>query len=105
VGAAELAAVEVVEVLVGVKIATSSHYHNHSSSSSSLTTSSLLLLLHLLLLPPLPPPSPYQTPESVAKMVSEGLNVVVQSGAGAASKFNDEAYIAAGAKIVRTAKG
>lgn len=40
-----------------------------------------------------------QTPESVAKLVKEGFTVKVESGAGAAADFNDEAYKAAGAVL------
>ena len=41
-----------------------------------------------------------QTPESVGKLTKAGFNVVVQKGAGALPSFSDEAYVAAGAKIV-----
>jgi NAD(P) transhydrogenase len=43
-----------------------------------------------------------QTPESVSKLVKAGFQVVVEQGAGVESKFSDEEYIAAGAKIVTT---
>jgi len=39
-------------------------------------------------------------PESVAKLVKNGLSVVVESGAGEAAEFADSAYEAAGATIV-----
>jgi NAD(P) transhydrogenase len=42
------------------------------------------------------------TPETVAKLVKEGFNVVVERGAGAGAKFWDSAYEEAGAKIVDT---
>lgn len=40
------------------------------------------------------------TPETVQKMVKEGFEVAVQSGAGAASWFSNAAYEKAGARIV-----
>jgi NAD(P) transhydrogenase subunit alpha len=40
------------------------------------------------------------TPETVKKYVSQGHRVTVQSGAGAAASFPDEAYQAAGAELV-----
>ncbi len=39
------------------------------------------------------------TPETVKKLVAGKASVVVQSGAGAASSFTDEAYVAAGATL------
>lgn len=39
------------------------------------------------------------TPESVKKMVAAGLEVAVESGAGAAAYFSDGAYQAAGARL------
>jgi len=42
-------------------------------------------------------------PEVVAKLTAQGLQVVVEKGAGIAASFTDEAYKAAGAKLV-TAK-
>lgn len=39
-------------------------------------------------------------PESVAKLVKNGLSVVVESGAGEAAEFADSAYESAGATIV-----
>ena len=44
------------------------------------------------------------TPSEVATFVEDGHQVLVQTGAGAGAKFNDEEYIEAGAKIVSTAK-
>ncbi|MCI4336731.1 MAG: NAD(P) transhydrogenase subunit alpha [Thermoplasmata archaeon] len=38
-------------------------------------------------------------PETVAKLVKDGLEVVVESGAGAAAYYPDDAYTAAGAKL------
>src|SRR5690625_949779 len=40
------------------------------------------------------------TPETVTKLAALGYDVAVETGAGAASRFPDEAYIAAGARIV-----
>ena len=40
------------------------------------------------------------TPETVKKLVSLGVDVCVESGAGAAAHFTDDAYVAAGAQIV-----
>ncbi len=40
------------------------------------------------------------TPETVKRMVKDGLAVLVEAGAGTASHFSDEKYRAAGAKIV-----
>lgn len=42
-------------------------------------------------------------PETVAKLVKDGLTVEVETGAGAAAYYPDEAYVAAGATIVPTA--
>ena len=39
-------------------------------------------------------------PEVVEKLIKLGFSVAVQSGAGAAANFGDEAYQAAGAQIV-----
>ena len=39
------------------------------------------------------------TPKTAAKLIALGYDVVVQAGAGAAAKFRDEAYVAAGATI------
>ena len=39
-------------------------------------------------------------PDGVAELVHHGHQVVVQAGAGAGSRFADEEYAAAGAKIV-----
>lgn len=39
-------------------------------------------------------------PDTVKKMVNEGATVLVEKGAGEGSFFHDEAYVAAGAKIV-----
>ena len=44
-------------------------------------------------------------PEVVEKLVKLGFKVVVQSDAGAAANFSDEAYEAAGAKVVPDAAG
>lgn len=43
------------------------------------------------------------TPETVKKFAGLGAEVVVQSGAGAASRFTDDEYAAAGATIAKTA--
>jgi NAD(P) transhydrogenase subunit alpha len=40
------------------------------------------------------------TPETVKKMVKEGLEIAVEAGAGAASYLSDEEYAAAGATLV-----
>ena len=40
------------------------------------------------------------TPDTVAKLIKLGFEVAVQSGAGALASFTDEAYEAAGAKVV-----
>ncbi|WP_374368864.1 Re/Si-specific NAD(P)(+) transhydrogenase subunit alpha [Piscinibacter sp.] len=42
-------------------------------------------------------------PEVVEKLIKLGFSVAVQSGAGAAANFDDEAYRAAGAEVVATA--
>lgn len=39
-------------------------------------------------------------PDTVAKMVKDGLTVEVETGAGAAAYYPDDAYVAAGARIV-----
>ncbi|MCH7403638.1 alanine dehydrogenase [Belliella kenyensis] len=44
------------------------------------------------------------TPEAVRLLVSNGVNVVVEQGAGDNSKFSDKDYSDAGAKVVLTAK-
>ncbi|MDH3228902.1 MAG: Re/Si-specific NAD(P)(+) transhydrogenase subunit alpha [Alphaproteobacteria bacterium] len=44
------------------------------------------------------------SPETVGKMVAMGLDVVVESGAGEASSFSDDAYKKAGASIGKDAK-
>lgn len=44
------------------------------------------------------------TPDTVKKLVGLGLEVVVEKDAGAAARFTDEAYEAAGAKIAASAK-
>jgi NAD(P) transhydrogenase subunit alpha len=44
------------------------------------------------------------SPDSVKRMVGMGLEVLVESGAGAGSSFPDQAYEAAGAKIAADAK-
>ena len=43
------------------------------------------------------------TPDTVKKYFSRGLRIRVQSGAGLASGFADEAYRSAGAEIMQTA--
>jgi NAD(P) transhydrogenase subunit alpha len=43
------------------------------------------------------------TPDSVTKLQSLGFSVVVESGAGLAAGFADDAYIATGAKVADTA--
>ena len=40
-----------------------------------------------------------QSPTSVGLLTKAGMNVIVESGAGAASQFSDADYVAAGAKI------
>jgi NAD(P) transhydrogenase subunit alpha len=42
------------------------------------------------------------TPETVKKMVSDGATVLFEKGAGEGSFYHDEAYIAAGAKIIES---
>ena len=42
-------------------------------------------------------------PDSIARLVKAGAQVVVERGAGAAASFADEAYAAAGATIAATA--
>lgn len=44
------------------------------------------------------------SPETVAKYIGMGLDVVVESGAGAASSFTDDAFATAGATIAGDAK-
>jgi H+-translocating NAD(P) transhydrogenase subunit alpha len=44
------------------------------------------------------------SPDSIKRMAGMGLEVLVESGAGAGSSFPDQAYEAAGAKIVADAK-
>ena len=44
------------------------------------------------------------TPSGVRELVNAGHQVLVQKGAGAAIDFSDDQYVAAGAKIVATAK-
>jgi NAD(P) transhydrogenase subunit alpha len=39
------------------------------------------------------------TPTTVGQLIGLGYDVVVETGAGAASSFNDEAYVAAGARV------
>ena len=41
------------------------------------------------------------TPESVSKLVKPGFTVLIESGAGQASHFNDTDYEAAGATVVK----
>src|SRR5690349_24493917 len=43
------------------------------------------------------------TPTTVPKLLALGYEVVVESGAGAASSFPDAAYTAAGARVVDSA--
>ena len=43
------------------------------------------------------------TPDGVVELVHNGHQVVVQAGAGAGSRFADDDYAAAGAKVVPTA--
>lgn len=40
------------------------------------------------------------TPDTVGKLLKLGFEVAVQSSAGAKASFTDEAYAAAGAKVV-----
>ena len=44
------------------------------------------------------------TPKTVAQLIGLGYDVAVESGAGAAASFSDEAYAAAGARVVDTAE-
>ncbi|MEE9398582.1 MAG: Re/Si-specific NAD(P)(+) transhydrogenase subunit alpha [Methylococcales bacterium] len=44
------------------------------------------------------------TPEAVEKLIKLGYTVAIESGAGEAANFSDEAYKEAGAKISKTAK-
>jgi NAD(P) transhydrogenase subunit alpha len=44
------------------------------------------------------------SPETVKKMVDMGLDLTVESGAGDASSFSDDAYSQAGASIAKDAK-
>lgn len=44
------------------------------------------------------------TPEVAAQLIKLGFSVAVESGAGAAASFSDEAYRAAGAQIINDAK-
>lgn len=44
------------------------------------------------------------TPEAAALLVNNGQQVIVESGAGLASKFSDKSYLDAGAKVVGTAE-
>lgn len=44
------------------------------------------------------------TPDAVALLVNNGMEVMVETGAGAQSKFSDKEYSEAGAKIVYSAK-
>jgi alanine dehydrogenase len=44
------------------------------------------------------------TPDAVALLVNNGMEVMVETGAGAQSKFSDKEYSDAGAKIVYSAK-
>ncbi|MGH7445661.1 MAG: NAD(P)(+) transhydrogenase (Re/Si-specific) subunit alpha, partial [Longimicrobiales bacterium] len=39
-------------------------------------------------------------PESVGKLKTDGINVVIEAGAGAAAGFPDAQYAAAGADVV-----
>ncbi len=43
------------------------------------------------------------TPETAARLIKAGLEILVESGAGAGSYIDDDAYVAAGAKIVGSA--
>ena len=43
------------------------------------------------------------SPDTVKRLVGMGLELVVESGAGAGASFTDEAYQAAGASIARDA--
>ena len=43
-------------------------------------------------------------PETISKLAAQGLNITVQSGAGTLSSYDDAAFEAAGAKIIKTAK-
>lgn len=44
-------------------------------------------------------------PETVRRYVKDGLTVLIESGAGNASNFNDEAYADAGARVVAAGEG
>lgn len=41
------------------------------------------------------------TPDTVGKLIKLGFEVAVQSNAGAEASFDDAAYAAAGAKVVK----
>src|SRR5690606_30342304 len=43
------------------------------------------------------------TPETVAKLIGLGAEIIVEQGAGNASRFSDEQFVAAGASIAPTA--
>jgi len=43
------------------------------------------------------------TPETVAKLIGLGAEIIVEQGAGNASRFSDEQFVAAGASIAQTA--
>jgi NAD(P) transhydrogenase subunit alpha len=47
-----------------------------------------------------PEPRVAASPETVKKLIGLGCSVAVQAGAGAKSRFSDDAYAAAGAKVV-----
>jgi len=44
------------------------------------------------------------TPKSIAKLLKQGFEVVVESGAGEKASFSDDAYQAAGAEVLADAK-
>ena len=42
------------------------------------------------------------SPDTVKKLVSNGLNIIIQSGCGQQSNYSDQQYEEAGAKVTRT---
>ncbi|MBL4635496.1 MAG: NAD(P)(+) transhydrogenase (Re/Si-specific) subunit alpha, partial [Kofleriaceae bacterium] len=44
------------------------------------------------------------TPKSIARLTKQGFSIIVESGAGEAASFTDQAYKDAGAEVLATAK-
>ena len=42
------------------------------------------------------------SPDTVKKLVSNGLNIIIQSGCGQQSNYSDQQYEEAGANVTRT---